>query len=117
MTPDDRLRRVRHTANLLDGVWGIPFTRWRFGVDALLGLLPVAGDLLSALLGLSLVWHAHHLGAPTHLKLRMAGNLVLDFIIGSLPILGDIADIAMRKNQRNATLLEKWAQHQAGIHK
>ena len=115
MTPEDRLRRARRTADLLDGVWGIPFTRWRFGLDALLGLLPVAGDLLSALLGPSLVWHAHHLGAPTHLKLRMLGNIALDFVIGSLPVLGDIADIAMRKNQRNARLLERWAQQQADI--
>lgn len=115
MTPQARLRRVRRTATLLDGIWGIPGTRWRLGADALLGLLPVAGDLVSALLAMSLVWHAHKLGAPGALKLRMSGNVALDFVLGSLPIIGDIADIAIRKNQRNAQLLERWAARQAPI--
>lgn len=110
MTPEARLRRIRRTATVLDGVWGIPGTRWRLGVDALLGLLPVAGDLVSALLGLSLVWHAHQLGAPKGLKLRMAGNIGMDFVLGSLPLVGDVADILVRKNQRNAELIERWVQ-------
>lgn len=105
---DQRLKRSRKIANLLDGAWGIPHTSWRFGVDALLGLLPVAGDLVSALLGLSIVWQAHKLGAPRTLKLRMLANIGLDFLLGSIPIIGDIADVAYRKNIRNTDLLEAW---------
>ncbi len=103
-----RLRRCRRVATWLDGAWVIPFTRWRVGADALLGLLPVAGDLLSALLGLSIVWQARQLSAPTTLQLKMLSNLGLDFVLGSVPLVGDIADVAFRKNLRNVALLEEW---------
>ncbi|MEX1667955.1 DUF4112 domain-containing protein [Zhongshania guokunii] len=106
-----RLRRSQQLATLLDGAWGIPNTRWRFGLDALLGLLPVAGDLLSALLGLGVVWQARQIGAPLSLQLKMLANIGLDFLLGSVPIIGDIADVAFRKNLRNAALLEAWVVH------
>lgn len=106
--PHDPLRGARQLAVLLDGAWGIPFTRWRIGVDSLLGLLPVAGDLLSALLSLSIVWQGHKLKAPKHLQARLLGNIALDFVVGSIPIVGDIADVALRKNQRNVALLDNW---------
>jgi hypothetical protein len=105
---EPRLRRSRQLATLLDGAWGIPHTPWRFGIDALLGLLPVAGDLLSALLGLGIVWQARKLDAPTTLQVKMLGNIGLDFLLGSVPVIGDIADVAFRKNIRNAKLLEDW---------
>lgn len=108
-----RLRRSRQLATLLDGAWMIPFTRWRIGLDSLIGLLPVAGDLLSALLGLGIVWQAHKLSAPRALKIRMLMNIALDFVLGSVPVVGDIADVAFRKNARNVALLEAWAARQA----
>lgn len=103
-----RLRRSRQLATLLDGAWLIPGTSWRFGIDALLGLLPVAGDFLSALLGLGIIWQAHKLSAPRSLQLKMLGYIALDFLLGSVPVIGDIADAAFRKNIRNADLLETW---------
>ncbi|CAA0103771.1 Uncharacterised protein [Zhongshania aliphaticivorans] len=105
---EERLRRSWQLANLLDGIWTIPFTPWKVGIDALLGLLPVAGDFLSALLALGIVWQAHKLGAPKSVKIKMLANIGLDFLLGSVPVIGDIADVAFRKNQRNAALLEKW---------
>jgi hypothetical protein len=107
-----RVRRSRQIATLLDGAWLIPGTSWRFGADSLLGLLPIAGDLLSALLGLSIVWQAYKLNAPRSLQFRMLGNLSLDFLLGSVPVIGDIADVAFRKNIRNADLLEAWVAKQ-----
>lgn len=110
-----RLRRSRQIATLLDGAWRIPYTPWRFGLDSLLGLLPVAGDVLGALLGLAIVWQARQLGVPRGLLMRMLGNIGLDFLLGSVPVVGDIADVAFRKNDLNATLLEDWvAKTQAG---
>ncbi len=103
-----RLARCRKLAILLDGAWGIPFTRWRFGVDSLFGLLPVAGDLVGALMGLGIVWQARRLSAPLPLQLRMLGNLGLDFALGSVPLVGDLFDVAFRKNLRNVALLEAW---------
>ena len=103
-----RLQRSQQLATLLDSAWTIPFTRWRLGLDSLIGLLPVAGDLISAVLGLGIVWQAHKLSAPQSLKLKMLMNIVLDFLLGSVPLIGDIADVAFRKNQRNAALLKAW---------
>ncbi len=115
MRQDDigrRVRRSRQLANLLDAAWGIPYTRWRFGVDSLLGVVPVAGDLLGAMLGLAIVWQARQAAAPQTLQIRMLGNIGLDLVLGMVPIVGDIADVAFRKNQRNAMLLEAWAAQQ-----
>lgn len=112
MTESEIARRVqssRRFATLLDAAWGIPYTRWRFGVDSLLGILPIAGDLAGAALGLGIVWQAHKVSAPMSLKMKMLGNIGLDMVLGSVPIVGDIADVAFRKNQRNAAMLERWA--------
>lgn len=112
MTQDEiaqRVQRSRRLANLLDAAWGIPYTPWRFGVDSLLGVLPVAGDLAGAALGLGIVWQARKLSAPRSLQMKMLGNIGLDVLLGAVPVVGDIADVAFRKNQRNAALLEKWA--------
>ncbi|MEX1664261.1 DUF4112 domain-containing protein [Zhongshania arctica] len=112
-TAEQRLQRSRQFAILLDGAWGIPFTRVKFGVDALLGLLPVAGDLVSAILGLGIVWQAHMLAAPSSVKFKMLANIGLDFVLGIVPIIGDIADVAFRKNIRNVDLLEDWLKNKA----
>lgn len=123
MTPDEinlRLRRSRQLATLLDSAWVIPGTGWRIGLDALIGLLPVGGDLISAILGLGIVWQAQKLNAPRSLILHMLANIGLDFLLGAIPIVGDVADIAYRKNLRNANWLEKWAASQtpakSGVH-
>ncbi|MFT7404147.1 MAG: hypothetical protein ACI955_001213 [Zhongshania sp.] len=71
-------------------------------------MLPVAGDLVSAILGLGIVWQAHKLAALSSLKFKMFANIGVDFVLGSVPIIGDIADVAFRKNIRNVDLLEDW---------
>ncbi|MDF2179769.1 DUF4112 domain-containing protein [Aliiglaciecola sp. CAU 1673] len=109
---EKRLKSAKRLATLLDGVWTIPFTKWRFGVDALLGLLPIAGDLIGAVLGLSIVWHAQQLKAPLNVKLKMLLNILLDLVLGLVPVIGDIADMFFRKNLRNAALLEDWINQQ-----
>ncbi|MFT5032083.1 MAG: hypothetical protein ACI9OO_000012 [Bacteroidia bacterium] len=107
-----RLRRCQQWATLLDGAWVIPFTRWRVGLDSIVGLLPVAGDFVSALLGLAIVWQARKLSAPKALQIKMLSHIGLDFLLGSVPIVGDIADVAFRKNIRNVALLEEWVQRE-----
>ena len=108
-----RVARCRKLATLLDGAWGIPYTRVRFGVDSLFGLLPVAGDLVGALMGLGIIWQARQLSAPSALQLRMLGNLGIDFALGSIPLVGDVFDVAFKKNLRNVALLEAWVARQA----
>ena len=91
----------------MDAAVELPGVRTRVGLDALLGLVPVAGDLLSAGIGLYLVAQARELGASRRLQARMIGNLLLDAAIGAVPIAGDIADVFFRAHRRNLRLLQK----------
>jgi hypothetical protein len=95
-------------ARLLDQAFRVPGTSWRFGLDPLLGLVPGAGDLISAALGAYGVLLAAQLGAPASLMARMVLNLCVDTVIGSIPIAGDLFDFAFKANTRNRTLLERW---------
>ena len=101
-----RERLIRLT-RLMDGVFEIPVIGRKFGLDALLGLVPVAGDLVSAGIGLSLVFEARELGASRWLQARMAGNLLLDFLAGAVPLVGDVFDVFYRAHYRNLRLLQK----------
>jgi len=94
-------------ARLLDQAFRVPGTSWRFGLDPLLGLVPVAGDLISAALGAYGIVVAAQLGAPSSVMARMALNLFIDTAIGSIPVAGDLFDFAYKANTRNRMLLEK----------
>lgn len=101
-------QRVTHLARLLDDLVGIPGTRLRIGLDALIGFIPVAGDLAGLALGLWLLWQAREVRTPWRLRLKMLGNLGVEAVIGLVPLFGDIFDIAWQANQRNRTLLLDW---------
>lgn len=103
------LARARRLARLTDSAIRVPGTPIRVGLDALIGLVPGAGDVLGALIALYLPWTALRLGAPRALIGRMLANVALDLVAGAVPILGDIADVALRANTRNLELLEQWA--------
>ena len=91
----------------MDAAVEVPLLRTRVGLDALLGIVPVAGDLLSAAIGLYLVALARELGASRWLQARMIGNLVFDAALGVVPIAGDVADIYFKAHLRNLRLLQK----------
>lgn len=101
------LERTARFARRLDAQWGIPFTPFRIGVDGLIGLLPVGGDIAGAVLSLLIVADAKRCGAPAGVIVRMLVNIALDVVLGSVPILGDLFDIAFKANLRNARLLER----------
>ncbi len=103
-----RLARLRKLAWLLDGQFGLPFTRFRFGVNSLLGLSPVVGDVALGLVSLYLIWEAKRLGAPNALLAKMLANVAVEVAGGSVPILGDLFDMAFKANLRNLDLLEGW---------
>jgi hypothetical protein len=109
--PAERKRRARerlHTlSRLLDAAVEVPLLRTRVGLDALLGTVPVAGDLISAAIGLYLVAQARELGASRWLQTRMIGNLLLDAALGVVPVAGDVADIYFKAHLRNLRLLQK----------
>ena len=93
------------TATLLDSRYRVPFTRVRFGWDAIVGLLPVVGDLATAAVSLHLVRRAHRLGADRRLASRMVLNVLVDALLGFIPIIGTIFDVFFRANERNLKLL------------
>jgi len=99
------LRRLDRLAHLMDGAFRVPGTRWRFGLDGLLGFLPGAGDSATALVSLYVLVEAWRLGAPPGLVLRMLGNVGLDWAVGSVPLVGDVFDLAFKANRRNLALL------------
>ena len=108
-TPADaqRLRRARRVAHLLDDAIRLPVVRYRVGVDALAGVVPVLGDLLATLLALVVVWEAFRLGARKRTLARMLLYVGLDLLVGSVPIVGDALDAVVKLNRRNVRLLER----------
>jgi hypothetical protein len=106
--PDAGLARYTLFTHLLDQAFRVPGTRFRFGLDAIIGLVPGAGDIAGAVLGLYGVWVARQLGAPAPLLIRMLGNLVIDALAGAVPVLGDLFDFAYKPHVRNVVLVEKW---------
>jgi hypothetical protein len=107
-TRDRHVRSVRSLARLLDEAVRIPGIGTSVGLDALLGLVPGAGDALGAALSGWVIVLAARLGAPPAILARMAGNAALDALAGSVPLLGDLFDIGWRANSRNVALLERW---------
>jgi hypothetical protein len=112
LRPSRTLEAAGHTladldvlANLLDARWRIPGTSIRFGIDAVIGLVPVLGDAASSFVSLYILMRAREIGAGKGLLARMLGNVVLDTVVGSVPILGSIFDVYFKANKRNIRLL------------
>jgi hypothetical protein len=101
-------RRVRRVAWLLDDIIRIPGTRLRFGIDPLLGLLPVGGDVAGGVLSGYIILAAARAGAPPSVLGRMGVNVMIDAIVGAVPLLGDLFDAGWKANRRNAALLQQY---------
>jgi hypothetical protein len=101
----DRIARIDALATLLDTVLVVPGTNIRFGLDAVIGLVPGIGDAITTVMSLYIVHEAHQLGAPRHLIARMLGNVLIDSVVGSIPVAGDAFDVLWRANRRNVDLL------------
>jgi Domain of unknown function (DUF4112) len=100
---------LEQLAWLMDRAFRIPGTRIRLGLDALLGLLPIGGDVLTGLVQAALVLVAlRHYKVPRTVAARMAANVLLDIGVGAIPLLGDLFDVAFKANTRNLQLLEPY---------
>ncbi|MFL5514759.1 MAG: DUF4112 domain-containing protein [Gemmatimonadales bacterium] len=102
-----RVERLRRLAVLLDDSIPIPGTSYRIGVEAILGLLPGAGDLAGGAFSLYILLQAARMGVPRPLLVRMGTNLIVDVVVGAVPVLGDLFDAGFKANMRNLALLEQ----------
>ncbi|MBX5462754.1 MAG: DUF4112 domain-containing protein [Steroidobacteraceae bacterium] len=107
-TAPEGLRRYAVLAYLFDQIFRVPGTSWRFGLDAIIGLVPGAGDIITGVIGTYGVIIARQLGAPLSVQARMLLNLTIDTVIGAIPLLGDLFDFAFKAHVRNRELLERW---------
>ena len=105
--PHSVRRRVESLEQLLEGMFEVPILGRRIGLDAVLGLVPVAGDAITAVLGLYLVWEARNLGMPRWQLWRMAGNVGIDTLVGAVPVAGDLFDLLYRSNTKNLKIIRK----------
>ena len=101
------LEYVRALARLLDSAFEIPGTRFKVGLDPVIGLFPMVGDLISMVIGGYIVTTAARLGVPRAVLVRMLLNIGTDTVAGSVPLVGDVLDAAWRANSKNARLLEQ----------
>lgn len=106
---DESVARIEVLAQVLDGAIRIPGTNVVMGLDAILGLVPVVGDAISAAIGSYIIWEARRLGAPRWLIARMAMNTSIDTLVGSIPVVGDVFDVAYKSNLKNVALLKRHA--------
>ena len=100
-------RRVEALEKLLERSFTIPGTRQTVGLDALIGLVPVGGDVIAAAMGAYMIWEARNLGMSKGQMARMAGNVGFDWLIGLFPVVGDAADFFFRSNSRNLKLIRR----------
>lgn len=105
----DRLRaHLRQTARVMDELVTVPGTRFTIGLDPVIGLVPVVGDVIGLGMGVWLVKEAHYGGVPRPILVRMARNLGIDTVAGFVPLVGDLFDMAWRAHTRNRKLVEDW---------
>ena len=100
------IEKLDRLSTMLDSRYRIPFTPIRFGWDAVFGLIPGVGDIASLGPSAYLIYKAHKLGARKRTIGRMAANTGLDFVVGAVPVLGDIFDLVYKANNRNFDILK-----------
>src|SRR5215217_16080 len=105
---DADLAKVRRLAKLLDAEFEI--LGRKVGWDAIVGLVPVVGDIATALVGAYPIYIARKHGLARRVQARMAANLLIDWAVGEIPLIGDLFDVAFKANLKNADLLERAAQ-------
>lgn len=110
---DEQLDTLAH---LMDEAFAIPGTDWRVGLDAIIGLIPGVGDLITSAFSFLIVFAAWQRGLPNVTIARMIGNIAIDTLVGAMPLFGDIFDAAWKSNKKNVALLKRASQEQSAVH-
>ncbi|HYY16621.1 MAG TPA: DUF4112 domain-containing protein [Gammaproteobacteria bacterium] len=100
-----QVHELERLGQVLDSAFAIPGTPFRIGLDGILGFTPGVGDTMGAVLSTYIIFKAARLGVPRRVIVRMVGNVALDTVVGVIPMVGDIFDIAWKANVRNLALL------------
>ena len=103
----NKLTRLRRISKLLDNAIAIPGTKFRFGLDPILGLLPGGGDTITGGISAYIVVEAARMGVPREVLGKMVGNILIDSFAGTIPVIGDLFDVGWKSNVKNIELLEK----------
>lgn len=101
-------RRVEAMEGLLERAFTFPGTNFRVGLDSVVGLVPVLGDVVTAAMGAWLIWEARNLGMSKWQLARMSGNVAVDTAIGMIPFVGDAVDFLFKSNSRNLRIMKRW---------
>jgi hypothetical protein len=112
LSREQRLARLDAVARLLDVAFMLPGTNIRYGIDGIIRLIPVVGDLVASAFSLWLVREARAIGAPWHVTARMLANVALEGAVGMVPVAGDAFDVLFRANMRNMRILRQWVDRQ-----
>jgi len=103
---EEKLLRLKRLSHNLDEAITIPGTERKIGIDPIIGLIPGGGDLIGGALSIYIMHAGIRMGMPRSVIIRMFGNIALEFIIGCIPIIGDLFDAMWKSNQRNVKLIE-----------
>ncbi len=105
--PQSVRQRVEALEVVLERSFHIPGTKIPFGLDSVIGLVPVLGDLITAAMGAYMVWEARNLGMSKWTLTRMAANVGIDTVLGAVPVVGDLFDLVWRSNTKNLKIIRK----------
>ncbi len=108
-----RVQRVHRLAGLLDDRFVIPGTRIRYGLDAVVGLLPGVGDVATAAAGIYVIVEAARLKAPKGMLVKMFVNFSIDSVFGAVPVVGDLFDVYWKSNRKNVDMLQRHLDRQS----
>ena len=114
-SPEASLARLEMLAHILDTAFLIPGINRRVGLEAVIGLVPVVGDIAGVVISSYIVYEAKRLGAPRWLIARMALNVAFDGAVGIVPLAGDLFDAAFKANRRNVRLLRRWMERSGTV--
>ncbi len=114
-SPEASLRRLEQLAHLMDSAFVLPGINRRVGLDAVIGLVPIVGDIAGMAIASYIVYEARRLGAPRWLVWRMMANVAFDGAVGAVPLAGDLLDAAFKANRRNVALLRRHLERKGGL--
>jgi hypothetical protein len=103
---EERLLRLKLLSNRLDEIITIPGTKYKIGIDPIIGTIPIIGDLLGSIISIYILYSGSKMGLSSRIIAKMSLNIGFDFVLGLIPIIGDIFDMGWKANKRNVKLIE-----------